>query len=197
MASVGKPQSRVEVKIDNSNGEILMRGPFLMDGYYKRKELTDETLRGGWLHTGDKGFIDEDNYLHITGRVVDSFKTSKGKYIEPLTLEYYFGDIKELEEVCVAGLGMSQPLCLAQLSDIGREMSKEDLTNMLTEKFNEINSGLENYKKMSTLIIVKDKWTEENNAIGPTLKIKRGTIDKMYSSNYESWEEDKRNVIWE
>ena len=197
MDSVGKPQSRVEVKIDNSNGEILMRGPFLMDGYYKRKELTDETLRGGWLHTGDKGFIDEDNYLHITGRVVDSFKTSKGKYIEPLTLEYYFGDIKELEEVCVAGLGMSQPLCLAQLSDIGREMSKEDLTNMLTEKFNEINSGLENYKKMSTLIIVKDKWTEENNAIGPTLKIKRGTIDKMYSSNYESWEEDKRNLIWE
>ena len=197
MASVGKPQSRVEVKIDNSNGEILMRGPFLMDGYYKRKELTDETLRGGWLHTGDKGFIDEDNYLHITGRVVDSFKTSKGKYIEPLTLEYYFGDIKELEEVCVAGLGMSQPLCLTQLSDIGREMSKEDLTNMLTEKFNEINSCLENYKKMSTLIIVKDKWTEENNAIGPTLKIKRGTIDKMYSSNYESWEEDKRNVIWE
>ena len=197
MDSVGKPQSRVEVKIDNSNGEILMRGPFLMDGYYKRKELTDETLRDGWLHTGDKGFIDEDNYLHITGRVVDSFKTSKGKYIEPLTLEYYFGDIKELEEVCVAGLGMSQPLCLAQLSDIGREMSKEDLTNMLTEKFNKINSGLENYKKMSTLIIVKDKWTEENNAIGPTLKIKRGTIDKMYSSNYESWEEDKRNVIWE
>ena len=197
MDSVGKPQSRVEVKIDNSNGEILMRGPFLMDGYYKRKELTDKTLRGGWLHTGDKGFIDEDNYLHITGRVVDSFKTSKGKYIEPLTLEYYFGDIKELEEVCVAGLGLSQPLCLAQLSDIGREMSKEDLTNMLTEKFNEINSGLENYKKMSTLIIVKDKWTEENNAIGPTLKIKRGTIDKMYSANYEPWEEDKRNVIWE
>ena len=168
-----------------------------MDGYYKRKELTDETLRGGWLHTGDKGFIDEDSYLHITGRVVDSFKTSKGKYIEPLTLEYYFGDIKELEEVCVAGLGMSQPLCLAQLSDIGREMPKEDLTNMLTQKFNKINSDLENYKKMSTLIIVKDKWTEENNAIGPTLKIKRGTIDKMYSANYEPWEEDKRNVIWE
>ena len=197
MDSVGKPQSRVEVKIDNSNGEILMRGPFLMDGYYKRKELTDETLRGGWLHTGDKGFIDEDSYLHITGRVVDSFKTSKGKYIEPLTLEYYFGDIKELEEVCVAGLGMSQPLCLAQLSDIGREMPKEDLTNMLSEKFNEINSDLESYKKMSTLIIVKDKWTEENNAIGPTLKIKRGTIDKMYSSNYESWGEDNSNVIWE
>jgi long-subunit acyl-CoA synthetase (AMP-forming) len=197
MDSVGKPQSGVEVKIDDSNGEILMKGPFLMDGYYKRKELTDETLRGGWLHTGDKGFLDEHNYLHITGRVVDSFKTSKGKFIEPLTLEYYFGNIKELEEVCVAGLGMPQPLCLAQLSDIGRAMSKEELTNMLTEKFDEINSNLENYKKMSTLIIVKDRWTEENNTIGPTLKIKRGTIEKMYSSNYQTWGEDKRNVIWE
>jgi len=197
MDSVGKPQSGVEVKIDDSNGEILMKGPFLMDGYYKRKELTDETLRGGWLHTGDKGFLDKDNYLHITGRVADSFKTSKGKYIEPLTLEYYFGNIKELEEVCVAGLGMPQPFCLVQLSDIGRAMPKEDLTNMLTEKFDKINSDLENYKKMSTLIIVKDRWTEENKAIGPTLKIKRGTIEKMYSSNYQSWGEDKRNVIWE
>jgi len=197
MDSVGKPQSGVEVKIDDSNGEILMKGPFLMDGYYKRKELTDETLRGGWLHTGDKGFLDEHNYLHITGRVVDSFKTSKGKFIEPLTLEYYFGNIKELEEVCVAGLGMPQPLCLAQLSDIGRAMPKEELTNMLTEKFDEINSNLENYKKMSTLIIVKDRWTEENNIIGPTLKIKRGTIEKMYSSNYQTWGEDKRNVIWQ
>ena len=197
MDSVGMPQSGVEVKIDDSNGEILMQGPFLMDGYYKRKELTDETLRGGWLHTGDKGFLDKDSYLHITGRVVDSFKTSKGKFIEPLTLEYYFGNIKELEEVCVAGLGMTQPLCLAQLSDIGREMPKEELTNMLTEKFNKINSDLENYKKMSALIIVKDRWTEENNAIGPTLKIKRGTIEKMYSSNYQTWGEDNRNVIWE
>ena len=197
MNSVGKPQSGVEVKIDDSNGEILMKGPFLMDGYYKRKELTDETLRGGWLHTGDKGFLDKDNYLHITGRVVDSFKTSKGEYIEPLTLEYYFGNIKELEEVCVAGLGMPQPLCLVQLSDIGRAMPKEDLTNMLTDKFDKINSDLVNYKKMSTLIIVKDRWTEENNTIGPTLKIKRGTIEKMYSYNYQSWGEDKRNVIWE
>ena len=50
---------------------------------------------------------------------------------------------------------------------------------------------------MSALIIVKDRWTEENNAIGPTLKIKRGTIEKMYSSNYQTWGEDNRNVIWE
>jgi long-chain acyl-CoA synthetase len=195
--SVGKPQSEVEIKIDDETGEILMRGPFLMDGYYKNKELTDQTLSGGWLHTGDKGYLDKDNYLFITGRVVDSFKTTKGKYIEPLILEYYFGTCKELLEVCIVGLGMPQPLCLVQLSDIGKAFYKENLTKMLTDKLVEINSNLENYKKISTIIITKDTWTEENNAIGPTLKIKRGTIEEMYSSNYRAWGEDQRNVIWE
>ena len=73
--TVGKPQKGVDLKIDEETGEILMRGPFVMTGYYKNQELTEQTLRGGWLHTGDKGFLDEDNYLHITGRVADSFKT--------------------------------------------------------------------------------------------------------------------------
>ena len=88
--TVGQPQKGVELKIDQETGEILMKGPFIMKGYYKNDELTNTTLRGGWLHTGDKGFLDEDNYLHITGRVADSFKTSKGEYIEPLTLEQHF-----------------------------------------------------------------------------------------------------------
>ena len=97
-----------------------MRGPFVMEGYYKNKKMTKATLVDGWLHTGDKGFLDEDNYLYITGRVADSFKTSKGKFIEPLTLENYFADVKQLEEVCITGLGLPQPIALAQLSEIGK-----------------------------------------------------------------------------
>jgi len=102
--SVGKPQCGVEVKIDQKTDEVLMRGPFVMDGYYKNEKMTKATLVDGWLHTGDKGYLDNDNYLFITGRVADSFKTSKGEFIEPLTLENYFADIKELEEVCITGL---------------------------------------------------------------------------------------------
>jgi long-chain acyl-CoA synthetase len=196
-ASVGKPQCGVEIKIDQNTKEVLMRGPFVMDGYYKNEKLTKETLVEGWLHTGDKGHLDEDGYLYITGRVADSFKTSKGKFIEPLTLENLFGTIKPLEEVCVTGLGLPQPIALAQLSEIGKALPEHELIELLTQKLKEINLDLENYKKISTLVIVKDPWTEQNKILGPTLKIKRGNVEKMYSSKYKAWHEDHRSVLFE
>ena len=168
-----------------------------MDGYYKNDELTAKTLVDGWLHTGDKGYIDRDNYLYITGRVADSFKTSKGKYIEPLVLENYFADLDQLEEVCITGLGLPQPLALVQLSEIGQLTPREELSKMLTEKLTEINADLENYKKISTLVIVKDQWSEKNKILGPTLKIKRANVEEMYSSKYKAWQEDQSAVIWE
>ena len=195
--SVGKPQCGVEVKIDKKTKEVLMRGPFVMDGYYKNEKMTKATLIDGWLHTGDKGFLDEDNYLYISGRVVDSFKTSKGKFIEPLTLENYFADIKQLEEVCVTGLGLPQPIVLAQLSEIGKALPKEEVKSLLEEKITKINEDLENYKKISTLVLVKEQWTEQNKILGPTLKIKRGNIDNMYSSRHRDWHEDNQVVLFE
>ena len=195
--TVGQPQKGVKLKIDEETGEILMKGPFIMKGYYKNEELTNTTLRGGWLHTGDKGFLDEDNYLHITGRVADSFKTSKGEYIEPLTLEQYFVNINEIEEVCVVGLGIAQPLCLIQLSEIGKNTSREDISKMLTDRLYEVNSDLVNYKKISTLIIVKDEWTQQNGIVGPTQKLKRGAIEDKYSKDYLNWHNFNEEVIFE
>ena len=195
--TVGKAQKGVELKIDEGTGEILMRGPFVMIGYYKNEELSNETLRDGWLHTGDKGFLDDDGYLHITGRVADSFKTSKGEFIEPLTLEQFFVNMNEIEEVCVVGLGIAQPLCLVQLSDIGKNSSREKLSKMFTETLDSVNSDLVNYKKISTLIIVKDEWTQENGIIGPTQKLKRTAIDELYSTKYLEWHESEESLIFE
>ena len=197
LKSVGKPQCGVEVKIDSSNNEILMRGPFVMDGYYKNEKLTKETLVDGWLRTGDKGRLDEDNYLYVTGRVADSFKTSKGKFIEPLTLEKYFGSIEELEEVCVTGRGMPQPIAIAQLSEIGKTLTREEIIEFLREKLEVINAGLVNYKKLSTLILAKEPWTEDNKILGPTLKIKRDNVEKMYRGKFKSWYGDKQSVLFE
>jgi long-subunit acyl-CoA synthetase (AMP-forming) len=195
--TVGQPQKGVELKIDQETGEILMKGPFIMKGYYKNEELTNTTLRGGWLHTGDKGFLDEDNYLHITGRVADSFKTSKGEYIEPLTLEQHFVNINEIEEVCVVGLGIAQPLCLIQLSEIGKNTSKEAISIMLTDRLDEVNSDLVNYKKISTLIIVKDEWTQQNGIVGPTQKLKRGAIEDRYAQSYLDWHNSSEQIVFE
>ena len=195
--TVGKPQKGVELKIDEGTGEILMRGPFVMIGYYKNEELSNETLRGGWLHTGDKGFLDKDGYLHITGRVADSFKTSKGEYIEPLTLEQFFVNMNEIEEVCVVGLGIAQPMCLIQLSEIGKSTSRDNLSKMFLDTLESINSDLVNYKKISTLVIVKDEWSQENGIVGPTQKLKRGAVDEKYNKNYLSWHESDEKLIFE
>lgn len=195
--SVGITHKGIDLKIDEETGEILTKGPVIMSGYYKNKDMSDRTLRNGWLHTGDKGYLDSDGYLYITGRVTDSFKTSKGKFIEPVVLEELLGDINEIEESCVVGRGIAQPLCLIQLSDIGKSISRDKLSNILLERMNSINAKLMNYQKLSTFIIVKDEWTQENGIIGPTQKLKRGEIEDAYSNKYLKWHESDDKIIFE
>ncbi len=195
--SVGKAAAEVEIKIDSNNSEILMKGPFLMKGYYKLPDLTKKTIKDGWLHTGDQGKIDKDGYLYVTGRVKDLFKTTKGKYIEPLVLESYFTDISEFEQVCVVGLGLDQPICLGVLSDIGKEKTKEEIEGFMGEYLEKTNSKLPGYQKISTFVVVKDAWTVENGLTTPTMKIKRNQIDRYYDSNYSNWNNNDAKVVFE
>ncbi len=195
--SVGIAQPEVELKIDSENSEILMRGPFVMKKYYKQPELTAEVLKDGWLHTGDQGHLDDQGFLFITGRVKDIFKTSKGEYIEPLVLESYFADVIDFEQICVAGLGLPQPICLCVLSEVGKVKTREEIEAYLSSFLEKVNLQLAGYKKISTLIIVKDTWTVENGLTTPTLKIKRNKIDKMYEGNYLTWYQDEATVIFE
>ena len=195
--SVGKAAAEVEIKIDSNNSEILMKGPFLMKGYYKLPDLTKKTIKDGWLHTGDQGKIDKDGYLFVTGRVKDLFKTTKGKYIEPLVLESHFTDISEFEQVCVVGLGLDQPICLGVLSDIGKEKTKEEIHDFMGKHLEKTNSKLPGYQKISTFVVVKDAWTVENGLTTPTMKIKRNQIDKYYDSNYSNWNNNDAKVVFE
>lgn len=193
--SVGIPQPEVDIKIDPETSEIMMRGPFVMVGYYKQPELTAQVLQDGWLRTGDQGYLDNDGFLYITGRVKDIFKTSKGKYIEPLVLESYFADIVDFEQMCIVGLGLPQPIGLVVLSEVGKSKDKYALIAQLEQTLQEINNQLESYKKISTLVLTDEEWTVENGLTTPTLKIKRNAIDKKYEKNYKAWYDREETVL--
>ena len=193
--SVGIPQPEVDIKIDPETSEIMMCGPFVMVGYYKQPELTAQVLQDGWLRTGDQGYLDSDGFLYITGRVKDIFKTSKGKYIEPLVLESYFADIVDFEQMCIVGLGLPQPIGLVVLSEVGKSKDKYALIAQLEQTLQEINNQLESYKKISTLVLTDEEWTVENGLTTPTLKIKRNAVDKKYEKNYKAWYDREETVL--
>ena len=195
--SVGTVQPNVEIKIDQNTEEILMRGPYVMLGYYNDTETTNNTIKNGWLHTGDKGLIDSDGHLYITGRVKDTFKTSKGEFIDPAKIEAKFGEVEYFDQICVVGLGVPQPLMLVNISDIGKKLKEEELINKLIEKLESVNSELFNYKRVSTIIICKDNWTPQNGILTPTMKIKRGNVDKTYLDKYDKWHNEDQKIIWE
>ena len=195
--SVGTVQPNVEIKIDQNTEEILMRGPYVMLGYYNDTETANNTIKNGWLHTGDKGLIDSDGHLYITGRVKDTFKTSKGEFIDPAKIEAKFGEVEYFDQICVVGLGVPQPLMLVNISDIGKKLKEEELINKLIEKLESVNSELFNYKRVSTIIICKDNWTPQNGILTPTMKIKRGNVDKTYLDKYDKWHNEDQKIIWE
>ncbi len=195
--SVGKVQPNVQIKIDESSDEILMKGPYVMLGYYNDKRTTNNTIKNGWLHTGDKGYIDEDDYLFITGRVKDTFKTSKGEFIDPAKIEVLFSEVSQLGQICVAGLDIPQPVLLANLSENGKKEDKKELTKILEFDLEKINSNSVSHKRISTIIICKDDWTPENSILTPTMKIKRGNIDEKYKLNYINWHNSDSKIIWE
>ena len=185
--SVGKAQVSAIIKIDEQTGEILNSGPYIMRGYYKNPEKTNEVIKDGWLHTGDQGYIDDEGYLFITGRIKDSFKTAKGKYIVPGPIELKFSSNQDIEQICLVGLGCPQPLLLVNLSEIGQGKSKEDLNASLEVTLNEVNKELPNYQKVAKIVIIKEPWSIDNGTLTPTLKIKRNVVTNKCQEELMTW----------
>ena len=193
---VGKALPLCEVKLSEQN-EILIKHDALMLGYYKEEKMTAETIKDGWLYTGDEGSIDLDGFLKITGRVKDLFKSSKGKYVAPSPIEMKLSANKNIENVCVVGDGLPQPIALVVLSEYGKGRSKEDVTISLAKTLSVVNPKLDNHEKVKRLVVLKDKWTIENKFLTPTMKVKRNSVEKMHKKNYEFWYEKDEYVIWE
>ena len=195
IGSVGQALPLCDVKLSDQN-EIMIKHDALMDGYYKDEEQTNDTIKNGWLYTGDEGEIDSEGFLKITGRVKDIFKTSKGKYVAPSPIELKLSANKNIEQVCIVGTEIPQPIALAVLSDRGKNKTKEDLISSLEKTLEVVNPKLEKHEKIHNIIIVKEEWTIENNLLTPTMKIKRNAIEKIYRINYQEWYDSSKRIVF-
>lgn len=194
--TVGKLYVNSEVKILEETGEILTKSPWNMLGYYKEKDLTDSTIDGdGWIHTGDVGELDTRGFLKITGRVKEMYKTAKGEYVAPAQIEFEFSDNTNIEQICVVGQSLPQPIALVVLSESGKLMNEKDMIENLRNELNTINPKLKSYEKINKIVVMKEDWTVENNLLTPTLKIKRNMIEKSFSDKFEEWYETDGKVL--
>ncbi|GAB6282566.1 MAG: AMP-dependent synthetase/ligase [Ignavibacterium sp.] len=195
--TVGKLLPSVEVKIAD-DGEILARGPNIMLGYYKNKKETDETLKNGWLHTGDIGVFDTKGFLMITDRKKHLFKTSGGKYIAPSAIENLFLTSQYIDQFVLIG---DRRMFLSALivpdfeslkeyadshniyyTDEDDLVKKNDIYNLFEKEIVKFQKNLANYEKVRKFALLPKPFSLENGEITPTLKIKRQIVEERYKS---------------
>ena len=198
---VGEPLPGVDVRISDE-GEIQVKSPATMLGYYKDDERTRETFtEDGYLRTGDKGEIDELGRLRITGRIKEIFKTSKGKYVVPAPIENRMMGHPAIEMVCVSGADFPQPHALLMLSEEAEhkrsdESYRRDLEASLKQLLEEVNRSVDPHERLQFLVVVKEPWSIENNFLTPTLKLKRNIVEDTYKNQFQRWYDAGEPVIW-
>ncbi|QNF18560.1 AMP-binding protein [Aeromonas jandaei] len=196
IGTVGKAGPGVTIKISDE-GEILCRCEGMMVGYYKDPEHSAEAIDAeGWLHTGDMGKLDKEGYLTITGRMKDVFKTAKGKYVAPVPIEGMLGQEPIIEQLCVIGYGMPQPVALVQLAESAAKGNRDEVVARLEAARVRVNDQLESHAKIRGILVVKTPWNIENGVLTPTMKIKRHLLEQKYAHVGDRWP-SSQVVLWE
>ena len=201
IGTVGKLLPGVEVKIAE-DGEILVKGPNVMIGYYKDQEKTDEVIKNGYFHTGDIGHIDEDGFLKITDRKKEMFKTSGGKYVAPQLLENRFKQSRFIEQIMVIGEGQKMPAALIQpnfefleewakmknisYSNLDELLASERVQARYQQEVDEANETFAKWEKIKAFRLTHDAWTVEGGHLTPTMKLKRKIIKEIYVNLYNN-----------
>lgn len=195
--TVGRPLPGVTSKL-SADGEILIKSNCIMKGYYKEPEKTAEMFtEDGFLRTGDIGEFDHDGYLSITGRVKDQFKTDKGKYISPAPIELEILKNNDVDQVCIVGSGIPQPIALVVPSEMGKKKSREEFNQSIWKTITDINPSLEAYEKVAKAVVMKEVWSVENGLMTPSLKVKRNRVEAIHTPMYPEWFKQDVNVVYE
>ncbi|QYK01718.1 AMP-binding protein [Shewanella psychrotolerans] len=195
IGTVGHAIEGCEIKVAET-GELLVKSPGLMQGYYKQPEATEACFdEDGFFHTGDLCSIDSDGCVTITGRVKDNFKTSKGKYIAPVPIERKLAQDPHVELICIIGSGLPHPIALVQLSEGAALQPREEVRTSLKATLDSINPNLESHETVDAIVVVSEAWDVENDVLTPTLKIKRHVLEARFSAKVDGIRGGK--VRWE
>lgn len=196
VGTIGLPCECVEMKL-SPEGEIMIRGDAVFEGYYKNKEATDESFDDDWFKTGDKGEILENGSYQIIGRMKEEFKTSKGKYVAPAPIESMLAANPAIEQICVMGAGRKQPVAVAVLAEHLLGADKDEIRLSLKKTLEKVNADLESHQKLDCLIVADEAWSIENDFLTPTMKIRRSMLEKKYNKVIQDtinelvfWEDD-------
>lgn len=195
--TVGRINEGLEVRTDPQTGEIQTKSGWSMLGYYREPALTSATINDGWLYTGDVGEVDKEGFLRITGRVKEMYKSPKGEYIAPSQIEFGFADNNHIEQVCVTGQQLPQPIALIVLSEVARQSDRQTVAQGLQQTLDTLNERVHTYERVRKLIVMKEPWTVENDLMTPTMKMKRNVIDARYGTQYEPWFGREEVIVWE
>ncbi len=202
IGSVGRPIPNVDVKIQE-DGEITVKGPIVTQGYYKNPEMTKEAFtEDGYFKTGDIGHLDSDNFLFITDRKKEMFKTSGGKYVSPQMIENLARASQFIEQIMVVGEGEKMPAALIQpdfayakewasKNNINLGSSEEEiatspeLKKAILAEIEHVNKNLGHWEQIKTIELTPEVWSEQNGLLTPTLKLKRKIIKETFQKLYE------------
>ncbi len=202
VGSVGSPFAGIEVKIA-ADGEILIRGPNVMRGYYGRPDATAAVIKDGWFATGDVGHLDDGGRLYITDRKKDLFKLSNGKYIAPQLIESLLKQCEFVSQVVVVGAGQKQPAALIvpdwetlkqALTAAGEEFpqNRGELSlhpaaiKIVQREVVALTNELADYQRVRRIALLPDEFTIEKGELTPTLKVKRRVIDEKFGDLVDS-----------
>jgi long-chain acyl-CoA synthetase len=200
VGTVGPCIEGQEIKLE-ADGEICVKGPSVMLGYYKRPDLTAETIINGWLHTGDIGILEENRYLKITDRKKELFKTSGGKYVAPAPIENKMKESPFVEQIMIIGAEQKfvGALIVPSIPNLQEWMRHKDIAfttaedavhnpkvlslyRELIDSFNKFFNHVEQVKKFELL---PNEWTVDTGELTPTLKLKRKVIMEKYKEAIE------------
>jgi long-subunit acyl-CoA synthetase (AMP-forming) len=186
----------------SEEGEVQIKSPGTMAGYYKRPDLDAEVFTDdGYFRTGDKGERRADGLLKLTGRVKELFKTAKGKYVSPAPIENKINANPLIEQSMVSGVGQVSAYAMVVLNETLRPKMddaavRKEVEADLTAMLKAINKELPDYEQLRMIVIVRQPWSIENGCLTPTMKIKRAKIENVAESQLEAWYNTKGAVIW-